>query len=285
MNKSVFATGTTPFGVTASTGLFGQTLTSTTPFGQTAAAGTSSGLFGAWTGGLFGGTAQNGTTVKFNPVTSTDTMVKSGMSTNINTKHQVITAMKEYVNKSFEELRAEDYIANRKGSTCSTLLGQGLTQVDNKAGGLFGQSTTSSGGGFTFGQNNPTFGTGMQCFAAGFGTSSGGLFSGQQTHQSGGLFGQKTGFGATGSTGFDYGEKSTSAFGQTASKEAQPSARISFSQLATLSSEPVDDDDKLIRELEQKQAKLEKAIRIRQLQDEICLLEAKLSEMNTEDSK
>ncbi|XP_022098976.1 nuclear pore complex protein Nup98-Nup96-like isoform X2 [Acanthaster planci] len=267
MNKSVFATGTTPFGVTASTGLFGQTLTSTTPFGQTAAAGTSSGLFGAWTGGLFGGTAQNGTTVKFNPVTSTDTMVKSGMSTNINTKHQVITAMKEYVNKSFEELRAEDYIANRKGSTCSTLLGQGLTQVDNKAGGLFGQSTTSSG------------------FAAGFGTSSGGLFSGQQTHQSGGLFGQKTGFGATGSTGFDYGEKSTSAFGQTASKEAQPSARISFSQLATLSSEPVDDDDKLIRELEQKQAKLEKAIRIRQLQDEICLLEAKLSEMNTEDSK
>ncbi|XP_022108489.1 nuclear pore complex protein Nup98-Nup96-like isoform X2 [Acanthaster planci] len=207
--------GSKPFGATASTGLFGQTTTSTTPFGQTAAAGTSSGLFGAGSGGLFGSTAQNGTTVKFNPVTSTDTMVKSGVSTNVNTRHQVITAMKEYENKSFEELRAEDYVANRKGPTGSALLGQGLTQVDNKAGGLFGQSTTSSGGGFTFGQNKPPFGAGTQ---SGFGTSSGGLFSGQQTQQSGGLFGQKTGFGATASTGFGFGEKSTSAFGQTASK-------------------------------------------------------------------
>lgn len=36
------------------------------------------------------------------PPTGTDTMVKSGVSTNISTKHQCITAMKEYESKSLE---------------------------------------------------------------------------------------------------------------------------------------------------------------------------------------
>lgn len=36
------------------------------------------------------------------PPTGTDTMVKSGVSTSINTKHQCITAMKEYESKSLE---------------------------------------------------------------------------------------------------------------------------------------------------------------------------------------
>lgn len=39
------------------------------------------------------------------PPTGTDTMVKSGVSTNINTKHQCITAMKEYESKSLEVSR------------------------------------------------------------------------------------------------------------------------------------------------------------------------------------
>lgn len=39
------------------------------------------------------------------PPTGTDTMVKSGVSTSINTKHQCITAMKEYESKSLEVSR------------------------------------------------------------------------------------------------------------------------------------------------------------------------------------
>lgn len=47
-------------------------------------------------------------------MTGTDTMVRNGVNQTINTRHQSITVMKEYENKIFEELRFEDYSANRK---------------------------------------------------------------------------------------------------------------------------------------------------------------------------
>lgn len=71
-------------------------------------------LFGG-TNTTFGGQQATGTVIKFNPVTGTDTMMKNGVASSINTKHHSITCMKEYENKSFEELRYEDYLANRKG--------------------------------------------------------------------------------------------------------------------------------------------------------------------------
>lgn len=44
------------------------------------------------------------------PPTGNDTMVKAGVTTSINTKHQCITAMKEYENKSLEvRLKAENF--------------------------------------------------------------------------------------------------------------------------------------------------------------------------------
>lgn len=70
------------------------------------------GAFGTTSG--FGATSAGGTTIKFNPVTGTDTMVKNGVNQTINTRHQSITVMKEYETKIFEELRFEDYVANRK---------------------------------------------------------------------------------------------------------------------------------------------------------------------------
>ncbi len=95
----------TAFGGGASGSLFGQSSGTSTAFGQPSTS-TTGGLFGASSGGsLFGGQQQQqvaGTTVKFNPLQGSDTMVKNNVSTTVNTRHQVITAMKEYEGKSFE---------------------------------------------------------------------------------------------------------------------------------------------------------------------------------------
>ena len=64
----------------------------------------------------------------------------------------------------------------------------------------------------------------------------------------------------------------------------QPATETPSSQ-STSSSESLDADDKLIRELEQKQVKLEKAVKVQLLQRNIGLLEAKLSELSSEGSK
>ncbi|NWU53740.1 NUP98 protein, partial [Dromas ardeola] len=184
---------------TSSGGLFGTTNTTSNPFGSTS-------------GSLFGPTsftaAPTGTTIKFNPPTGTDTMVKSGVSTNINTKHQCITAMKEYESKSLEELRLEDYQANRKGP--SNPVGAGAaaglfgssTATSSTATGLFGSSTTNTG--FSYGQNKTAFGTSTTGFGTG---TTGGLF-GQQSQTTSLFnkpFGQAT---TTQNTGF-FGNNST----------------------------------------------------------------------------
>ncbi|CAK9290400.1 unnamed protein product [Gordionus sp. m RMFG-2023] len=55
-----------------------------------------------------------GTQVKFKVPTTQDTMNKNGAMHNITAAIECISAMKEYENKSLEELRAEDYSSNRK---------------------------------------------------------------------------------------------------------------------------------------------------------------------------
>lgn len=192
---SSFGTGTN------STSLFGNTNTTANPFG-----GASSTLFGASTFTA----APTGTTIKFNAPSGTDTMAKGGVTTNISTKHQCITAMKEYESKSLEELRLEDYQANRKGpqNPVGAAAGTGLfgasTATSSAPTGLFG--TTPSNSSFSFGNKN-AFG---QTGASTFGANTGGLF-GQPTAQPATSlfnkpFGQAT---TTPNTGFSFGNTNT----------------------------------------------------------------------------
>ncbi|KAK2827957.1 hypothetical protein Q5P01_018991 [Channa striata] len=192
---------------TSSGGLFGSTNTTSNPFG-----GTNS-LFG---GSGFSATQQPGTTVKFNPPTGSDTMVKAGVTTSINTKHQCITAMKEYENKSLEELRLEDYQAGRKGPANPMAAGTGglfgsATPTSSAATGLFGSSAPNTN--FSFGQNKTTFGA----TTGGFGTTTGGLFGQQNPQQPSSLFkpfGQTT---TAQSTGFTFGNTNTMGQANTSS--------------------------------------------------------------------
>ena len=81
-----------------------------------------------------------GTVIKFVPLAGQDTINKNGSAQTINTNHQCITAMKEYKGKSIEELRFEDYQANRKtaqtsafgSGTSTSLFGQTQVAIINK---------------------------------------------------------------------------------------------------------------------------------------------------------
>ncbi|KAM4697293.1 nuclear pore complex protein Nup98-Nup96 isoform 2-T2 [Discoglossus pictus] len=182
---------------TSSGGLFGNTQTTSNPFGAT-----SNSLFGATTFNA----APTGTTIKFNPPAGSDTMAKGGVTTNISTKHQCITAMKEYESKSLEELRFEDYQANRKGpqNPVGAAAGTGLfgpsTATSSASTGLFGATPANTS--FSFGGNKTAFGTS----AGAFGTSTGGGLFGQTAAQPANSlfnkpFGQAT---TTPSTGFSF---------------------------------------------------------------------------------
>lgn len=194
---------------TSSGGLFGTTNTTSNPFG-----GASGSLFGASSFTA----APPGTTIKFNPPTGSDTMVKAGVTTSINTKHQCITAMKEYENKSLEELRLEDYQAGRKGPSnpmaagTGGLFGAAAPATPSTGTGLFGSSAPNAG--FSFGQKQTSFGTST----GNFGTTTGGLFGQTQPQQPSSLFKP---FGAATTTpqntGFSFGNTNTMGQPNTAS--------------------------------------------------------------------
>jgi len=73
-----------------------------------------------------------GTTVKFSVSHGSDTIMKSGASIYVSTRHQCISLMKEYENKSMEELRHEDYLAGRKGSGADTTLQNNATTKEQE---------------------------------------------------------------------------------------------------------------------------------------------------------
>ncbi|XP_061394699.1 nuclear pore complex protein Nup98-Nup96 [Musca vetustissima] len=220
------------FGQTATqptTSLFGQPAASTSAsgfstFGQ--AAPTTTSVFGSSTTSAFGqpanaaAAANPGTSIaKYVPTIGTDTLMKGGQPNNVNTKQHCITAMKEYEGKSLEELRMEDYLANRKGpqSGTTTGFGFGAAAQPTTGTGLFGSTNQPSTG--LFGQ--PAAGT----------TENKGLFGSTTS-----AFGQQptTGFGATATQPFGakpFGATTTTGFGATATDNSNPfGAKPAFGQ-------------------------------------------------------
>jgi nuclear pore complex protein Nup98-Nup96 len=114
--------------------------------------------------------------VKFAPPSGSDTVTKNGVQTTINTNHQCITAMKEYEGKSLEELRYEDYQANRKFPQNQP---SGAGTAFGTTGGLFSTGTTAGTTSGGFGSLAPA-------------TTTGGLFGSSTATQNKPLFGSST---------------------------------------------------------------------------------------------
>ncbi|VDM31028.1 unnamed protein product [Hydatigera taeniaeformis] len=190
-----FGFGGTQFGTSAPTNqpsasIFGQPSTSTQ---QTSMFGSS--VFGSVT------TPIQGTPVKFNAPLVNDTVQKNGQKVQVNAKHICISAMKEYSDKSIEELRVDDYLQNRKcGSAVGTksIFGPAATTPfsfgapQTTASSLFGSASTAQSA------QSSIFGATCNTGSSLFGSTQPMTSFGQATQNS--IFGSKPLFGTPTST-------------------------------------------------------------------------------------
>lgn len=151
-------------------------------------AATSVNSFGA---NAFGTKQQQGTVIKFQPVISTDTFQTNGVTKTFKTKLHCITCMKEYVGKSLEELRWEDYQANRKGPQQQ---GFGATPFSSVNSSVLGFRPLQD--------NKPVFGHSTSGYNS-FGAT-------PQASTSKNIFGKSAAFGTTAST-FGFGSNTLSS--------------------------------------------------------------------------
>lgn len=201
---------------------FGSNNTSTPAFGGGATAGTSFGGSNTNTtaGGFGSGFGANTTAQTNNGTGGTPFQAfqeKDG-ATSQTSHYQSLTFQQPYQNKSFEELRVEDYLQGRRYGTSNGQAGSFGTST-GFGGSLFGgnNNTTQASGSSLFGGANTTtantstgfggFGSNnntAQPATTGFGATNtgGGLFGTQQNKPAGGLFGSTPaattgGFGST----------------------------------------------------------------------------------------
>ncbi|GAA5911218.1 uncharacterized protein JCM6883_001944 [Sporobolomyces salmoneus] len=251
--------GTSAFGSNTNTaagqsgGLFGAAKPATTGFGgfgqpaqpaqqQPPAGG---GLFGggAATGGFgaannFSGPANGTASAPYQPTQVLEPPAEEGKPPPASqTPHnfQSITCMPQYKNYSFEELRLQDYQANRKGPSATPGFGGsfgasstpafGAPAAPSTGGGLFGSTSTTPAFGSTPAAPSTGFGSAPATGGGLFGSSGGGAFGQPATSQpaaSGGLFGSAPSQPATGGL---FGSSTTGAggFGQPAAPASTPS--------------------------------------------------------------
>lgn len=214
-------TGGSLFGGGNTSGGFGASnTTNSNPFSSNTNANTNSG-FGAsntattGSGFAFGASSStannnnnnnnNGTAgTPFNAVSE-----KDGGPGGQTSMYQSITFQPPYINKSFEELRTEDYAQGRRFGNSNGQAGSfgqstgfgNFGATSTSGGGLFGGSNTATSGNAGFGATNSGFGASNTGSFGSNTNTGGGLFGAQSKPASGGLFGTANAGTTTGGFG------------------------------------------------------------------------------------
>ncbi|KAI0979617.1 hypothetical protein GJ496_003294 [Pomphorhynchus laevis] len=195
--SSIFAAPTSSTATTSSfSNLAFSNLSSSSTFGTTSSPFKSSSTTSPFTIGQ----QISGTTIKFDPVVSIDNVKKGAVNQKQNIKFMSISAMTQYQTKSFEELRLEDYAANRKTSNLASSFFKPALGTTN----AFGTATTSSSASSWF---NKSFG-GISSSPAITSTSAFGLVS-KPLFTPGTFGGLATNPTTTTSSGFIFGTGTT----------------------------------------------------------------------------
>jgi nuclear pore complex protein Nup98-Nup96 len=198
-NNTGFGASSTP---AASNPFGGGAATTNTGFGANNTANSGSGFAFGGAANAAGNTTQGTAATPFVPFTE-----KDGTGASSTSSYQSITMQPAYQNKSFEELRVEDYMQNRRlpqsgsfgggaatgGSTFGGF-GQSATAAPaaQTGGGLFGNNTGTTGGFGGAAATNTGFGANATAnTGSGFGgaATGGGMFGAPKPATGGGLFG------------------------------------------------------------------------------------------------
>ena len=218
------ATGGSLFGGWCTTGGttsggFGASTQQSNPFSTTQSAGTGFGASNPTSGFTFGASSTANNTNNNTGTANTPFQAFAEKDTGpdrTTSMYQSVTFQQPYLNKSFEELRTEDYAQGRRFGNSNGQAGSfgqstgfgGFGQTTSSGGGLFGSTTQTSG--------SAGFGATGTATTGGFGSTQtgGGLFGAQQPKPATtGLFGAQSSGATTGGFGSTTGGGGGGLFG------------------------------------------------------------------------